>query len=143
MKKIKIGFAAIVALFAMSFTIASNSKAFHGKTNMVNCYETITTANYMTNCAATPSFAALTCSNKPSAIGSALQNNLNLTGLISVSTCDGGDFLCCINLKASTTNPCSINNPTSLQKGGFKDFNGNAVPSTNWILINDIQCKSE
>jgi hypothetical protein len=143
MKKVRIGFAALIALAAMSFTIASHAKVFEKRKNLANCYPTITTANYMTACAATPTFVAITCANKVAAIGQALQNNLNLSSFSSGTVaCDGGDFLCCISLKASTTNPCTSDLHNSFKKGGFTDFNGIAIPATSWVLINDIQCKS-
>lgn len=141
MKKVRIGFAAVVALLAMSFTIASHSNV-KKRVSITNCYKTITTANYMSTCANPPIFTAITCSNKSSALGQALQNNLTLSDFSTTSvTCSGTTNLCCINLKSTTTNPCSTDQTSSLQKGGFKDFNNSTIAGTAWVLINNIECK--
>jgi hypothetical protein len=144
MKKINIGFAAIVALLAMSFTIAAHSKVFRKRTDITNCYQTVTTANYMTVCAATPLFTPINCSNRLAALGQALKKDLTVSNYtVNTVTCNGTSNLCCINFKSTSTNPCPSDLHNSLKKGdgSLRDFNNNIIPTTSWVLVNDIQCK--
>jgi hypothetical protein len=141
MKGLKISFAAIVALVAMSFIIASHSKVFEKRANIKNCYKVKTTLNYLSTCASTPIWTAVDCTN--TGIGQVLKNDLSL-GTFSSSTviCSGGSTFCCINLKSTSTDPCP---PANLweQKGNgsLKDFNGVIIPTTDFVLVNAVECK--
>jgi hypothetical protein len=138
MQRIKNGFLVVVGLITMSFTIALNSKK---KQNMSNCYRTIITCNYLSNCSLPDIWTAVSCSNK--GIGAAVKNDLNVSNFTSSTVvCSGTSILCCINFKDITTNPCP--NTTALSKGDdiIKDFNGNTIPPTSYLIINDVGCKN-
>jgi hypothetical protein len=141
MKRFKIGFLAVIALAAMSFTIASHSKVFEKRANIKNCYKVKTTANYLSTCASTPIWTAVDCTN--TGIGQVLKNDLSL-GTFSSSTviCPGGSTFCCISLKSTSTDPCTFAT-TSEQTGNtsLKDFNGVVIPNSDFVQVNAVECK--
>lgn len=138
MKRFKIGFLAVIAIAAMSFTIASHSNA-KKRTSIANCYQTIDVAKYLSSCA-NATFTTIDCTNKAAAIGQAVKNDLSVTDFTSSAiNCAGGSTLCCINFKSTTTDPCT-NATTAELKGGVTDFAGNVIPNTSWVLVNDIEC---
>jgi hypothetical protein len=141
MKKVRIGFAALIAIAAMSFTIASHSKAFEKRVSITNCYKTKTTANYLSSCVNPPIWTAIDCTNK--GIGQVLKNDQVLGNFSTTSvTCNGGSTFCCINFSSTTIDPCTF--ATTLEQTGnnsLKDLHGNTIAGTGFVIVNAVECK--
>lgn len=114
MKRFKIGFAAIVAILAISVTIASYAGAFKVAPKAVDCYQSVFA------CEKSPSIPALQLTSGVTNCSDAqLRINAGVSAFaspIDPATCVGSAKFCCAQLSGDLVNPdCDRTNIISIK----------------------------
>lgn len=144
MKLFKIGFLAIVAVVAMSFTMISSPDA--KRVTITNCYldQQLQWIN-QTNCATT----TLACLTKADAISKYVrQNTFTLGTFDQTEECNGTVRICCVSFENAGSTPvpsCDGTVPAlkSTALNPIIDFQGNLIPVGNYVKVHQVECKPQ
>lgn len=145
MKSLKIGFASIIAILAVSLTIAAQAGAFESKKRAVlpNCYIPTATLQYKTLCTATTpsSFAAgdnCAAAQTAAPAGTHIFGGLDEAFLIDPeefgTLCPGDGKVCCVFVTEDLS-PCAAPNAVQPQ------FPLNSAPADEYA-ISSIRCRN-
>jgi hypothetical protein len=140
MKRFKIGFLAVVALAAMSFTLLSNSRPIK-KTTLTNCYTPSAAVEIVS--ATSPCTNANIICNDATQIGKYLKSS-SVGTLPSSVDCDlVNNVICCIKYEdGGIIDPSGCAEFKLPVGGSLTAFNGSTIAPNHYVKVKEVNCKT-
>jgi hypothetical protein len=140
MKKMRIGFLALVAIAAMSFTLVSNSDKSAKRANIENCYKP-GTFKFLSVGAPTCTWTDITCLNQDDAVGKPIQlSTFSGTYQDPVLSCEGSSVICCVSFTSQVADPTTCTGELR-GNGTLRDLDNAVIATGNYITVSQVECK--